>query len=411
MDRILLLADDLTGALDAAAPLRRQGFSASVSLTPAGLTTSTGDWPDVLAMTTETRHDADPASTLRRIARDIPRARLVYKKIDSTLRGQFAREIVALLEIWGFQSALVVPALPSQGRQLVQGRLVIDGVTQDTHLPSLIRQQTGLEVAHLRIDNVRSGPDELAGALEYALSTRASFVVVDAATDGDLDQIARAVQQLEARPLVAGSAGFAGYLPIAWDLRKPAATPAWAPAGEGPLLFVLGSAHPRTHAQVRSLREQGVEHVEFAPELIDTGISERCVRRLQNGVDVVLTLLWPPDLRIDTVAPSQQHQLARGLAGVVRSVLWQTNVATLVLSGGDTAYAVCKTLGVSAIVLDGEILPGLPIGHGLTADGKVVMLITKAGGFGQEDALNDVRSLLRAGMAVPAGPHNSGSIP
>ena len=68
------------------------------------------------------------------------------------------------------------------------------------------------------------------------------------------------------------------------------------------------------------------------------------------------------------------------------------------LTGGDTALAVCRALGASALWLDGEIERGMP--RGRLADGphEGLSVVTKAGGFGGGDALlRAVRSLGAAG--------------
>ena len=57
------------------------------------------------------------------------------------------------------------------------------------------------------------------------------------------------------------------------------------------------------------------------------------------------------------------------------------------MTGGETAIAVLRALGASGLRLAGEIEPGLALGTlaGGPFDGLVVM--TKAGGFGDADAL------------------------
>ena len=408
MQDMLIIADDLTGALDAAAVLRRQGFSASVMLDAAEARSSSDHAADVLAITTETRRLADPAPVLRRLVERLPRGRLLYKKIDSTLRGPIGAELMPLLEWSGARVALVVPAFPAQGRRLVHGNLVVDGVPHDVHLPALLRQQTGQAVAHVMIDDVRAGLNELMAALDRALGTGATCIVADAASDDDLERIARVVAGLEVRPFIAGSAGFAAYLPQAWKLPPPRAVLSPPAVAGTPVLFVLGSPHPRTRAQLQTLRDAGVTQCELTPEQFYEGsehtVVRACVELLAGGADAVLTLACPADLRIDAVAPERQRRLVRGLARVAGQVIEQTAVASLVLGGGDTAYAVCRELGIGAIVLDGEALPGLPLGHATSTNGQLVRLVTKAGGFGRADALNAVRAVLHTSSQKEACP-------
>jgi D-threonate/D-erythronate kinase len=407
LNRILLLADDLTGALDAAAVLRRQQWSASVVLAqeeyPAG---SVGD-PDVLAVTTETRHVENPDAALREVASALPRDRLVYKKIDSTLRGLFGLEIATLLEVFGGETALVVPALPGQGRAILGGELLVNGVPQDTNLVSLLRQQSAGKVVHVPLEQVRSGLEELATMLARPVGMGPAFVAVDAVTDDDLVLIARAVQRLSSPMLIAGSAGFAAHLPTAWGLSRRTVTPEAAPSSNGSRTSVIGSANPKTLAQVELLCAAGVEQIVLDPEMVDQAgmesLAEQGKAWLRRGVDVVVRLAPPSRLSLAATPAERQLRSARMLGGLGAGLVHHTSARTLILSGGDVAYAVCRALGVTTIVLDGEILPGLPLGHARTSTGERVTLITKAGGFGADDALCMARALPRPNIVASDG--------
>jgi uncharacterized protein YgbK (DUF1537 family) len=60
---------------------------------------------------------------------------------------------------------------------------------------------------------------------------------------------------------------------------------------------------------------------------------------------------------------------------------------TLVLTGGATARAVCRALGAAGIRLTGELSPGLAWGTLLDGPAAHLVVVTKAGGFGDPDTL------------------------
>ena len=67
---------------------------------------------------------------------------------------------------------------------------------------------------------------------------------------------------------------------------------------------------------------------------------------------------------------------------------------TFVATGGDTAFQICNFLGSDGMELVDEIVPGVPIGilrEGM-ADGS--SMVTKSGGFGDEDTLVKVINYL-----------------
>lgn len=70
-------------------------------------------------------------------------------------------------------------------------------------------------------------------------------------------------------------------------------------------------------------------------------------------------------------------------------------VASLVLTGGDTAAMVLRALGAESIEVLGEVVAGVPWGRvsGGLADGRFV--VTKSGGFGDEMALVEAVKFLQ----------------
>jgi uncharacterized protein YgbK (DUF1537 family) len=131
-DRILVLADDLTGALEAGAKFAGQGIrtlvSTELSLRPKGCDESIG----VLVIDAETRHL--PAAEAGQRVWELAHAageqgfRYLYKKTDSTLRGNIASELGALAEAFPGSALLYAPAYPRMGRTVKRGMLYVHGV-------------------------------------------------------------------------------------------------------------------------------------------------------------------------------------------------------------------------------------------------------------------------------------------
>jgi uncharacterized protein YgbK (DUF1537 family) len=65
----------------------------------------------------------------------------------------------------------------------------------------------------------------------------------------------------------------------------------------------------------------------------------------------------------------------------------------LVATGGETAAALLTRLGVHGLQLVDEIEPGIPLG--LTLGEVSVPVVTKAGGFGNEECLKRILARLR----------------
>jgi hypothetical protein len=85
--------------------------------------------------------------------------------------------------------------------------------------------------------------------------------------------------------------------------------------------------------------------------------------------------------------PTIKRLLPTFMAEIVAGILDNQEVAGLFLSGGDIALSVCRRLSTCAILIHGEIEPGIPAGELVGGQGQEIRVITKAGGFGTETVL------------------------
>lgn len=131
--RIGILADDMTGAGDTALQFLTPEAEVWVLPAvhdrvrlPAGAT--------VLAANTESRHLPPlQAAGVDQAARYLQAAGCgtFYKKIDSTLRGNLAIELLQALSTLDLELAVVAPAFPQAGRITVGGYQLVDGIPVD----------------------------------------------------------------------------------------------------------------------------------------------------------------------------------------------------------------------------------------------------------------------------------------
>jgi uncharacterized protein YgbK (DUF1537 family) len=345
-----LIADDLTGACDAAVQFAMRGYGTVVRVD-----SQPEAQVDIVAVSTASR--SMERSMLRGVfeaaARRFPAARLVFKKIDSTLRGNVGAEVALAAEAFGCKAALITPAFPAMNRTVDAGILRVAGADfAPIDLAAYWREQGLLGCAHVA-----------PGGVSAALAAGARFISVDASRDSDLDAIAAAGLASQRRILWAGSAGLASALARA--LPRGPQPQARRLGGFAAALFCLGSDHAVAIEQARNL---AAARAALALNAEDAA-PERIADALSRGVHVALRI---PYGRIGA-------ERVRQLIGEARPPLF--------LSGGDTASLVCRALGVREIRLWDEIAPGIPRGvlAGGLFDGAPV--VTKAGGFGAPDAL------------------------
>lgn len=411
MHSVIVVADDLTGAMDTSQGFAARGYETVVVADPEAEMDTVGEETKettVLGVNTDTRYDdGDDAANSVSNAVGAASARTVYKKVDSTLRGNFAVEVDAALDAAGSELALVAPAFPSIGRTTENGVHYVDGTPvaeteygDDEKGPasSSIRDlfaSVDRPVEILSHAAISSGDDGIAAAVERY--DRAPVVVCDAVKDEHLANIAAAADGLDA--LYVGSGGLAEHVPVRGaDPGMRSRSP--PPDSTGAALGVVGSVSATTLAQLEYVPEESVVHVDgptlVAGEQPDAAV-ERAVRRLREGRPAVLTAATDDEAVERTRAAGREaglpsaavrDRVASGLASAATAVLDEEVPSGLLLTGGDIAVAVIRGLGATTVRLTGEeVEAGIPVGT--FVDGRIteVPLVTKAGGFGSAETI------------------------
>jgi uncharacterized protein YgbK (DUF1537 family) len=307
-----------------------------------------------------------------------------YKKIDSTLRGHIGQELDALLDALGRSCALVCPAFPAQRRGLADGTLVIDPApAQPLHLPTLLVRQSRRAVAAIGLADVRGGASELAERLRQQRSRGAELLVADALEEADLQTVLDATLSALPDALLCGSAGLAGTLAAHVAQQSlPHDRLATRPVS-GPALLVIGSGSPMAQRQIAFLKQRGL-----------VAACEYPAAPANATGDILLHLAAPaPGAAIDGPAA---RQLAAQLAGAALPLIDAAHPGLLVLSGGDTAISVLASMGVTRLQVQRELLPGVPLTHGVDAAGRTHAIVLKAGNHGDQAALATVLERARA---------------
>ncbi|MGA2960482.1 MAG: four-carbon acid sugar kinase family protein [Candidatus Korobacteraceae bacterium] len=406
----LIIADDLTGAADCAIAFAKHGLESVVAWekhTDAG-------GVQVLSVDAATRRL--PPAQAAKLQADVlathyrPGLRL-YKKIDSTVRGQPAAELAGLLAYAPAQSegrsrlAIVAPAFPGTGRVTVNGSIVVQGVPLE-RTPLWAREHTyasanlvemlasaGLSAEVLPLDAAGHDPEKVFARLASARARGLAAVVCDAKTEADLLAVATGSLPMADDVIWVGSGGLATALAaVETHSAQPAQMPPLMP-GQKNVLVVVGTLAEASRLQAKTLVEAAlVRHLVISPEALFAGpsspawqqASKELARHFATQQDVLLELeqAAKPDL-------SRGALLSERLAAFVQSA--GTSFAGLIATGGDTVYALLSKLGVHSIRLLDEVEPGVPLG--ITVGAVSIPVVTKAGAFGDAQSLR--RSLER----------------
>jgi uncharacterized protein YgbK (DUF1537 family) len=253
-----VIADDFTGACDAGVQFRKHGLETVVLADVESL----GDFQrelDLVAIDTESR-DVSPETAygkVRDALRELKKlsAQLVYKKIDSTLRGNLGAELDATIDELRVEAVIVAPSFPARNRTTVDGHLLVhntplertefarDAVNplKESFIPKLLGRQTKRGIGHIGLHKVRSGGQPLEREIRRLVKQGNQIVVVDAETDEDLARIAGSV---DSSVLPCGSAGLAEHIASLLTSRTR-------------LLVVSGSVNSATLGQIAEVEKSG----------------------------------------------------------------------------------------------------------------------------------------------------------
>jgi len=411
--KLIVVADDFTGANDTGVQLAKKGAKTEVMLTQQQ---KPSRHADVLVVNTESRViPADEAAqavtqVLGQWCKPGESFPLVYKKIDSTFRGNVGAEVEAAMTATGKSLAVIAAAIPGAGRTTVQGECLVHQVplletefASDPRTPiissrisTLIAQQSDLPVFEISLARVRSG--ELLSALEQLSGELPAIAVLDAVTDNDLELIAKAVMALSKMPLLVGAAGLANALPVSAYLSERQALP---------VLVVAGSMSEATRNQVEQARlSKRAEIVDIdVAALLAGGAQAHCqaameqaTRLLEQGKHCILRTSRAADDRfqIDELCRSYRltrqqvgEQISQQLGQLTLAITERTRIGGLFLTGGDIAIAVANALGAEGYRIESEVAPCIPCGTFINSEIDDLPVITKAGGFGTESTLCD----------------------
>jgi uncharacterized protein YgbK (DUF1537 family) len=380
-----IIADDLTGALDAAAPFARRGLHTRVAIGPDSLDQALNSGAAVVSVNTDSRHlpprtaAALTAASVERLAAHAPR--LLIKKIDSTLRGNVVAESIAALEAVPGRNLLICPAMPAQGRVLQEGILYVHGVP----LPEspIGRDERSPPPKEPLADLFRAARPDL-GVLPLAAGTDPRgtisdrIVIADATGEDHLERLARETLPNTGRTLFVGAGGLTAAL----------ADAAFGPVVKAPapdnarrtLLFLVGSRNPQSAAQCATL----------LTDRPDCLILEAPAGHVDGG-----TLAGPDGLIL--VRPSHCNpaveldadEVADALAIAAAKLLDARNIGAVLATGGDTVLALLRQMRIDCLEIMGELQPGV-VWSRLEIDGRTTELVTKAGGFGNDRLFLDV---------------------
>ena len=418
-----IIADDLTGANDTALQFHMHGANTQILLNnQVELLNEKGTM--TWAISTESRNvDAETAYHNVKEATQMFAENLkpdyFYKKIDSTIRGNIAIEVLAILEVLEWDASIIIPAFPTEGRVTIGGYHLLKGIPiertemardphspiRESHLPTLLKSQLDESYEHLvgliELRTVIKGAGPILMALNELIKEGKKLIVVDAVSTTDIEQVVLAMNKSDYKILPTGTAAAAQVLSNLW-YKDLSAHHINKTIPELPKLVVSGSATEITAKQIKRLEESDeFENTLFIQidlrDIINWNfdeLTERIVNNLvQNNIVIVHTsdLITNFDgfseelLQAELTKASLAGKITDYLAELTKRVL-ERRQAILITLGGETSYKCCHAINATQLQLIDEVMPAIA----LSLDHNAQWIVTKSGNLGGINTLIDI---------------------
>jgi uncharacterized protein YgbK (DUF1537 family) len=352
---------------------------------------------------------------------------IIYKKIDSTLRGNIGFEIDAILGTTNIEACFMAPSYPEQNRTLVGGVMMVGGKplslteaahdmaapVKESYVHDLIERQSSNKVGRIDITSVATDPQSLSQNVQTEEAMGNTIIVFDAVNRVDLTNIVEVGFGADKRPLFVGSAGLAEEVAkklTSFTETKYTAKPLYTKLEKAQHVFIVsGSLSSITRKQLDIVAQRNIAMVQADNSFLTDEERIAATRETELSCQVADALskshviLTTPTTRLSTnnspdvpPIPPITQRLGRVAESALRESKIDVENLALIAIGGDTAISVFHALEGEGIKIDGELLPGIAMSHLAGGQWHGLTFITKAGGFGGPNSLEEVVRLVEA---------------
>lgn len=419
--KLLIIADDFTGALDTGVQLSKKSIPTTViaDIDTSQVPLAVSEECEVLVINADLRH-ANPQKAYE-ITRLLLKAYakegiFVYLKTDSALRGNISAIFAAAHNIMK-KPLCFIPAFPDLKRTTRNATAYVDRVllehsvfrndprtpTLESYIPHIINNSYSQSCVCIPVDNIQALTDQ-----ELAYDTVYLF---DCETNEQLSSIGNMLEHLNLYELTAGCAGFASTFASHISLRT---SPSAQMPSSGPVLFISGSANAVTLNQLRYAKQNNysvltlseamfsyinnitpeVKDKAFYKDLIFQNMLKQAVSALSAKQSIILATATDSSELFDfkliknvlKTDESIHNYIAEYTSCLVESILQAVSITNIAIFGGDMAQAVLKKFHCHQVEARGEVTAGVPL-CSVEFNGNLCNLVTKSGGFGSEDII------------------------
>ena len=406
MVKLIIIADDFTGALDTAVQFASDGANTKVIINTDYEISKVDQKVEVLVINAETRHltPEEAYKVVFNIASQAFNLKIpyIFKKTDSALRGNIGSELSAVADASMNKSIHFIPAFPQIGRITKNGIHYIEGTpvhesvfgkdpfepVRTSNVVDIISDQSDISVALW------------SEALDQALPEKPSIYLHDIETEAEISSILNKIIEVQNPVVIAGCAGLASVLTKKLSFEDEVSTNKFQ---KNNLLVVCGSVNPITLAQLDFAEKNGYHRVRLSEEHIldDDFLSSQDGKIFLQTLFIEITgnktcIIDSIDdvggeahssERIDQLAMNgNRTRISSNIGKIIKALIEKGLDSTIMITGGDTLMGFINQTDIKEIRPIEEIASGTVL---FTIDfgGRTIQILSKSGGFGDEKLL------------------------
>lgn len=401
-EKIIIIADDFTGANDTGVKFAKAGYNTSVTSSHCEYDYNS----DIMVINTETRlidkNEAKEKINLFLNNLKVDSNKIIYKKIDSTFRGNIGAEIEALLNKFDYNVCVVANAFPSMNRTIVNGISYVNDIELDktdfakdpinpiktSYIENILKEQTDYSIKLVKVDDIHNGKFQKDINNDINADKKIIYIC-DSEKDDDLLSISNILKEHLNKILTVGCAGFADALLNTINNFTP-------------ICFVSGSLSKISMKQLNKIREKNAELLNIDKELFFSNNLEALKNDLKIQIDklvkskkhIIVSITTTDKDREENDFYAEKNSIKNDhiteyisslTAKIIKFIFEYIKIKALFISGGNTAIHIIKEFEANNVYLFGEIDEGIP--YGVISDGlyPFTQIATKAGAFGDEN--------------------------
>lgn len=343
---IAVIADDFTGAAEIGGIGLKYGLKVIIE-------TKVNEAPgaDLLIIATDTRslNGDEAAKEIERITKELEQLNpsYVYKKLDSVLRGNISKELLAQLETLKKDRAIIVAGNPTFGRVIEHGRYAINKVPLNK--TNFVDDPDFHSTSDNVVEIIRQGTESVVSKSVDEILPKKGLIVGDVTCVEDMQKW---TQHVDEATVVAGGSGFFDVM-LARENRPQKSEIKELREKVSGTLFVFGSMFPKSNGLEKRLRVAGVVKKNMPDQIyLNKDYQGQIFTNWVNEVVESIKANKKTIISIDNQDSKEvgiSNRIKATVAKLVHDVVHKAEISNLFIEGGATTSEILRALKIAKL--------------------------------------------------------------